>query len=100
MTTSRVKSIDVNGDDVSTHQTRTDNSTSTTTPAISVSPIPQAIIFGAVGGALAVGVIIVAAILWAMVVVRKGKRTRDEKAVVNGKNTTRSIQCSETLYPH
>lgn len=87
MTAHWVKSIDINGGDVSTHQTGADDNMSTIPATISISSIPQAIIFGAVGGALAVGVIIVAAILLAMVVVRKGKRTRDEKAVENGKNT-------------
>ena len=87
MTVYWVKSVDINGGDVSTHQTGADDSTSTPPATISISSTPQAIIFGAVGGALAVGVIIVAAILLAMVVVRKGKRTRDKKSVENGKNT-------------
>ena len=90
MTVYWVKSIDINGSDVSTHQTRADDSMSTTSATISISSTPQAIIFGAVGGALAVGVIIVAAVLLAMVVVRKGKRTRDEKAAENGKNTLKA----------
>ena len=82
-----VKSTDVNGGDVSTHQTRADNRSTSTTPAtVSISSTPQVIIFGAVGGGLAVGVIILATVLFAMVVVRrKGKRTKDEKADKNGK---------------
>ena len=84
-----VKSTDVNGGDVSTHRTGADDrSTSTAQTTVSISSTPQVIIFGAVGGALAVGVIILATILFAMVVVkRKGKRTRDEKAAENGKKT-------------
>lgn len=83
MTANRVKSIDINGDDVSTHQTRADDSTSTTPATISISSIPQAIIFGAVGGALAVGVVIVATILLAMVVVRrKGKAGENGETVI------------------
>ena len=90
MTSYWVKSIDINGGDVSTHQTRADDSVSTTPATISISSTPQAIIFGAVGGALAVGVTILAAVLLALVVVRKGKRTRDEKAAENGKNTLKA----------
>lgn len=84
-----VKSTDVNGGDVSTHRTGADDrSTSTAPTMVSISSTPQVIIFGAVGGALAVGVIILATILFAMVVVRrKGKRTKDEKAAEHGKKT-------------
>ena len=84
-----VKSTDINGGDVSTHRTGADDRSMSTTPAtVSISSTPQVIIFGAVGGALAVGVIILVTILFAMVVVRrKGKRTKDEKAAENGKKT-------------
>jgi hypothetical protein len=93
MTAHWVKSTDINGGDVSTHQTGADYSSTSTAPAtISISSIPQAIIFGAVGGVLAVGVIIVATILLAMVIVRrKGKRARDKNAEENGKNTQKLI---------
>lgn len=89
MTAHWVKSADINGGGVSIHQTGADDSSNTsTTPAtISISSTPQAIIFGAVGGALAVGVIVVATILLVMVIVRrKGKRTRDTNAAEDGKN--------------
>ena len=83
-----VKSTDINGGDVSTHRTGADDRSMSTTPATVSISSTQVIIFGAVGGALAVGVIILATILFAMVVVkRKGKRTRDEKAAENGKKT-------------
>lgn len=84
-----VKSTDINGGDVSTHRAGADDRSMSTTPAtVSISSTPQVIIFGAVGGALAVGVIILVTILFAMVVVRrKGKRTKDEKAAENGKKT-------------
>ena len=80
MTKNQVKSIDRG--DVSTQQTRADESISTA-PEIIVSSIPQAAIFGAVGGALAVGVIIIVAIILIMVVIARNK-TRDES---KGKNT-------------
>ena len=88
MTAHWVKSMDINGGSVSTHQTGADDSSTTgTTPAvISISSTPQAIIFGAVGGTLAVGVLIVATILLVMVIIRrKGKKTRDKNEAENGK---------------
>ena len=79
-----VKSI--NRDEVSTEQTRADESTSTA-PAMMIHSIPQAVIFGAVGGALAVGVITLAALVLVVVVItNKKKRMKDGSAAVNGKN--------------
>lgn len=88
MTAHWVKSMDINGGSVSIHQTGADDSSTTSTiPAtILISSTPQAIIFGAVGGALAVGVLVVATILLVMVIIRrKGKRTRDKNKAENGK---------------
>ena len=59
-------------------QTRADETTSTTALVIMIYSIPQAVIFGVVGGALAVGVIILAALVLVVVVIKKKDKENEE----------------------